>query len=207
MLAWQISQGSRVAALSGPWPKLLYTWLIAHADNLGRFHGEPEQVRSLVLPREPAVTSGDVEKWLRELAENRLVAWYTVDGMRYLQFPKEDWERHQRLDRMRTSDLPPPVTTSSPPVTTDNHRLPEVEVEVEVEKEDEKEVEREGEPREETQVQTVRKRTVLPIRKDPGPKFWNSIRVQASLQNLRKAGVKEELARSMVVQQAEKEKW
>ena len=64
MLAWNISEGQRVNGLSGPWPMLLYTWLIAHADNLGRFHGEPEQVKAMVMPRRKDVTSEDVEKWL-----------------------------------------------------------------------------------------------------------------------------------------------
>lgn len=108
MLAWNISHGSRVNSLSGPWPMLLYTWLIPHADNLGRQFGEPEQVKANVLPRRKDVTAEHVAAWLQELSDNLLIHWYEVAGMRYIAFPKTDWDRHQKLrGNMRiTSDLP-----------------------------------------------------------------------------------------------------
>ena len=150
MLAWKISIGTRVNSLSGPWPMLLYTWLIPHADNLGRFHGEPEQVKATVFPRRRDVTIEQVEVWLIELRDADLIHWYQVDGMRYLQFPLDDWGKHQRLSKnmSRTSDLPD-CTDSVRTAYVQRRSNGHPEVEGEVEGEEEREVEGEGEPREE----------------------------------------------------------
>lgn len=148
MVSWMISEGQRVNGLSGPWPMLLYTWLIPHADNLGRFHGEPEQIKALVLPRRRDVTAEMVESWLLELSMANLIYWYEVAGMRYLQFPDKDWARHQKLsgNMRRSSDLPkcPDSVRTAYEHSTDAVS-PEVEVEGEVEGEEEREREVEGE--------------------------------------------------------------
>lgn len=150
MLAWNISEGVRVNSLSGPWPMLLYTWLIAHADNLGRFHGEPDQIKALVLPRRREVTVELVEGWLVELSAANLIFWYQVAGMKYVQFPDKDWKRHQRLNgnMRRSSDLPEcpkEVRTAYEHSTYNVSPEVEVEVEGEVEVEEEREEEAEGE--------------------------------------------------------------
>ena len=108
MLSWRITQSSKVNGLSGPWPILLYTWLISHCDNLGRFHGEPEQVKSSIFPRRKDIGAADVEAWLQELADSALILWYEHGGMRYLAIPPEVWNREQRLtgNMRNASDLP-----------------------------------------------------------------------------------------------------
>lgn len=214
MLAWNISEGIRVNGLSGPWPMLLYTWLIPHADNIGRFHGEPEQVKALVLPRRRDVTIPDIESWLTELSLANLILWYSVSGMRYIQFPEQDWKRHQRLNgnMRKTSDLPPcPNSVLTAYRLSMDEVSPEVEGEVEVEGEREIEVEREGEgevrggrgrvpPPQSLTSKPVRKRT---FSGNTEPAFWNSPEVQANLDRLRAAGVPEEEARDLVKKTAE----
>lgn len=153
MLSPTISTDARVRDLPCMGARLLFSWMIAHADNLGRMRGEPAYVRATVIPHEPGATDEDVSSWLRSMAELGLIDWYEVDGGRYVQF--RAWARHQRLDRMKKSDLPPPpVSTGSPlvssgdrSVSTGLHWSPEVEGEVEVEGEGEgeREAEHEGE--------------------------------------------------------------
>lgn len=151
MLAWRISESVKVDKLPDDTARLLYTWLIAHCDNVGRFHGEPGQILAIVFPKRHDITSGQVSGYLQAMADLGLIHWYAVDGLRYLAIPQEAWKAHQRLDRAQRSDFPPPVTTTLPPqyqrITTG---VSEVEVEVEVEREREVEVEVEGESRGET---------------------------------------------------------
>jgi len=226
MLAWNISEGSRVNKLSGPWPMLLYTWLIAHADNLGRFHGEPEQVKALVLPRRRDVTIAEIEEWLLELSLIGLIYWFEVDGMKYIEFPEKDWTRHQRLhgNMRKTSDLPrcPGNVRTAYKLTT--HTVsPEVEVEVEgeveVEEEREREVEAEGEgeSREEgaaakpsprrPHVNPVRTRTGKPVNghPDPGPAFWNDPAIQSKMDRLSALSISFDEARRLVLTEAKAE--
>jgi hypothetical protein len=108
MLSWKVSTDPRVAALSCDSARLLYTWMIAHADNLGRLHGEPEHVRASILPHQRATTAKQVGTWLGEMAHIGLIYWYDVDGLRYIQLA--GWDKHQQLrgNMKRTSDLPEP---------------------------------------------------------------------------------------------------
>ena len=125
MLSSLISRDARVAKLSCLGARLLFTWMIAHSDNCGRLRAEPAYVRALVLPHEPNVTDQHVADWLSEMHSLGLVQVYEVDGGRYLEFAA--WTKHQRLDRMKHSDLPPPPVTDRKPLVA------EVEVDVEVE--------------------------------------------------------------------------
>ena len=108
MLSWTISKDGRVARLSCPLAKLLYSWMIAHADNLGRMPGEPAEVRATVIPREPEVTDEWVAVWLAEMHTLGLIVWFEFDGMRYVQLT--GWDKHQRLtgNMRRKSDYPEP---------------------------------------------------------------------------------------------------
>jgi len=145
MLSKKISTDSRVAQLSGPLARLLFTWMIPHADSLGRLRGEPAYLRTLVIPHEPHVTDQDVATWLAEMNAFGLVQTYEVDGGSYVVFPA--WSRHQRLDRMKYSDLPDPplrtpLVTNGGPSAARSGR--EGESEVEVESEEEREGKRRG---------------------------------------------------------------
>ena len=75
-----------------------YTWLIAHADNLGRFHGEPEQVKAMVMPRRKDVTSEDVEKVAPRTP--RIVPHHLAQGC----WPALCPVSGQRLETTSTSD-------------------------------------------------------------------------------------------------------
>ena len=138
MVSWRISESEKVDALGHDTARLLYTWLILHCDNLGRFHGEPDQVKALVFPKRRDVTAKTVEKYLGRMAELGLIHWYSLGGLRYLSIPTEVWEREQRLhhNMSRNSDFPSP---------TDGIRTPSVSLTEVVGREGEGEVEIEGE--------------------------------------------------------------
>jgi len=117
MLAKRISTDSRVRQLPCPMAKLLFTWMIAHADNAGRLRAEPLYVRATVIPNESGVGDADVANWLEEMDRLGLIRLYEVDGGRYLHFPA--WRKYQRLDR-KASDLPsPPIMGLDTPAEPD----------------------------------------------------------------------------------------
>lgn len=108
MLSWRITRDAAVASLSCDSARLLYTWCIACADNMGRMEGEPRQVLADVGAR-TAWTVEQVTAWLGEMRDARLVDWYTVDGMRYIAL--RGWSKHQRMVgnmRARSACPPPP---------------------------------------------------------------------------------------------------
>src|SRR5262245_46032032 len=80
MLSKTISTDTKVRELPSAAARLLFTWMIAHADNLGRMRAEAGFVRAAVIPHELGVTDADVEKWLRVMAEIGLIEVYEIDG-------------------------------------------------------------------------------------------------------------------------------
>jgi hypothetical protein len=142
MLSKTISTDARVRELPCPGARLLFTWMIAHADNCGRMRAEAAYVRATVVPHEQGVTDENVEQWLLKISDLGLIDLYTRDGGRYLEF--RAWAKHQRLDRMKKSDLPPPPEDNRKPLLTDREprvagREGDVDGEVEVEGEGENE--------------------------------------------------------------------
>lgn len=146
MLSSRVSTDSKVRALPCAAARLLFTWMIAHADNLGRLRGEPHFVRALVIPHEPDVTDRHVEEWLLAMADSGLISLYESDGGQFIQLTA--WEKHQRLDRMKRSDFPPPpdkplapmrepAVPDREPLAAGSRREVEVEVEGEADAEDE----------------------------------------------------------------------
>jgi hypothetical protein len=138
MLSGSICFSERLGSLSCDGARLLFTWMVTQADNLGRLRGEPIFVKATVLPKTPA-TVPQVDKWLAELNTVGLIRWYANQGNRFVYI--EGWEKHQKLHHTlaRSSELPEPpgphadITVNSPRLygdLTENSRL-EVELEVE----------------------------------------------------------------------------
>jgi len=68
-------------------------------------------VRQALIPNELGATDEDVERWLVEMVEQKLINWYEADGGCYIQLV--GWTTHnslcqQRLDRAKQSDFPDP---------------------------------------------------------------------------------------------------
>lgn len=148
MLSKSISYSLQVNRLSMP-AKLLFTWMIPHADDFGKMKGEPEHIKAIVAPMIDWSIE-DVAGFLGEMVEQGLIHHYEYLNEWIIEFPK--WEMHQKIrkDRLIDSIFPSyhQATTSSQP--NDNQvstQYSAIEVNTaEENKEERKEVEFEEEP-------------------------------------------------------------
>ena len=105
MISKAISISEKVNSLS-VFGRLLYTWMIPHADDFGRLPGSPAKVRALVVPMADE-TVKDVEQALADMHERGLIIWYEVDGERFIQIT--NFEKHQQgLHKRTKSKFPEP---------------------------------------------------------------------------------------------------
>ena len=104
MLSKSISLSEQVHSLSDN-AQLLFTWMIAHADDQGRLLGNPNNIKGRVVPlkkwSEPSIF-----KYLVEMANEDLIFLWFQGGNFYIQFIK--WYDHQTLqtDRITPSKYP-----------------------------------------------------------------------------------------------------
>jgi len=135
ILKTQISFSEQVNDLS-IYSALLFTWMIPHADDFGRMHGNARKVKALVVPMRDDFTSIKVEECLVEISKAQLIDRYRFDGEFYIQFPA--WEEHQSgLHKRTKSKLPEPPEKNLIPGNSGKFR-PELELELELEQEQEK---------------------------------------------------------------------
>ena len=93
----------------GPFAALLFTWCIAHADREGRMHGDPRIVRADVFPLVEHITVTHIATYLQHMQVLGLIAWYEVDGRRWIAFPKfDDSQPGLRKDKESKSVAPEP---------------------------------------------------------------------------------------------------
>ena len=103
----QISGSERVADLPGHLDRLIYTWLIPHADVCGRLPGRPRKLIAMVCPM-LGVSAKEMGAVLKALAAQDLIELYTDhDGREVVQIC--GFERHQtiRKDREAASKFGP----------------------------------------------------------------------------------------------------
>src|SRR5688500_15850556 len=83
--------------------QLLFTRLIAAADDQGRLQGDPLLVRSQCMPLVGRANAKTVERWLAELSTNEMILRYEAHGQPLLQitnwWPHQGWLRHLRPSR------------------------------------------------------------------------------------------------------------
>jgi hypothetical protein len=135
IISKSITVSQRVARLSTPWVKLLYTWLIPHVDDFGRFHADPDIIKGTVFPKEKYVTANKLSIWITELKEAGLINLYLHNGDTFLEII--DFEEHQyfRSDRPRKAEYPEPekhtdsqTATNGIPMTTNGSHILSVSV-------------------------------------------------------------------------------
>lgn len=85
--------------------RLLMVGLITFADDEGRFLGSVTAIMGHVYPNDD-LSPARVRKWLDELAKERLIHLYTIDGISYGRFRK--WDRHQKISHPQPSVIPEP---------------------------------------------------------------------------------------------------
>ncbi len=109
--------------------RLLFTWMIAHADDEGRLRGEPAYIKATVVP----MTNWSLKKidnYLRQIENVELINWWTQKDEKFIEFIK--WNDHQtiRQDRFNKSSLPSVLEIDGNQLSTkgqpsSNQRLPQ----------------------------------------------------------------------------------
>ena len=83
--------------------QLLFTRLIAAADDQGRLQGDPLLVKAQCVPLIDRATTKSVDRWLAELDANGMVVRYEAEGQALIQIAKwwsyQSWLRHLRPSR------------------------------------------------------------------------------------------------------------
>lgn len=114
MISKSISVSERVNSMS-LFARLLFTWMIPHTDDFGRMTGSPMKVKALVVPMADE-TKDDVENALREMVEQDLIYWYSVDGKQYIQI--KNFDKHQTGLHKRTKSQYPAPEEGTPVLPT-----------------------------------------------------------------------------------------
>lgn len=104
MLHGKISLSAQVNRLSLP-ARLLFTWMIAHADDEGRLKGDPECVKATVVPM-TNWSSQKVRAYTEEIKNVGLIHYWQINQDWFIEFIK--WRDYQQIksDRFKPSKLP-----------------------------------------------------------------------------------------------------
>ena len=111
-----ISTSERIAEL-GAKGALIYTWLLTHCDDQGRYAGSARKVKAEVVPFIDEVTAGDVEKALKDMDKAKLIKRYAEGNTQLIQIL--DWWEFQSGLRVRYESRYP-----APEGWTDKIKLP-----------------------------------------------------------------------------------
>ncbi|OGM11973.1 hypothetical protein A2Z22_04805 [Candidatus Woesebacteria bacterium RBG_16_34_12] len=98
--------------------RLLFTWMIAHADDDGRLKGKSAYIKAIVVPYTDW-SSNKVEQYLQLMKEVGLINHWQVNDKWFIEFPK--WIEYQKIrkDRYTPSNLPSFTPNKANPLTTD----------------------------------------------------------------------------------------
>ena len=104
MLHTKISVSVQVNRLSLP-ARLLFSWLIPHADDEGRLNGDPEFIKARVVPM-TKWSFKKIREYLEEIKNQRLIYYWQENDEWFIEFIK--WNDHQtiRKNRFKPSSLP-----------------------------------------------------------------------------------------------------
>lgn len=116
LLFHTISTSERVSSL-GAGGALIYTWLIAHCDDQGRYCGSARKVKAEVVPLMDELTIKDVETALNTMVESGLIIRYEAGKAQLIQIV--DWWQFQSGLRVRNDSRYP-----APEGWKDNVKLP-----------------------------------------------------------------------------------
>lgn len=104
MLHKKISVSLQVNKLTLP-TRLLFTWMIPHADDEGRMKGDPESIKATVVPM-VKWSFKKIREYLEEIKSKGLIYYWQENNEWFIEFVK--WNEHQtiRKDRFISSNLP-----------------------------------------------------------------------------------------------------
>lgn len=124
MLKKLVSTSRKLAALKTDSARLLWTWILPHADIKGRFSAEPSVIKGYIVPRLKSMTVAKIEKYLLDMAANDMILLYNVSSDNYLEIVKFAEFQTLREGRESESIIPPPDSPGATPgVPPDNSGL------------------------------------------------------------------------------------
>lgn len=97
--------------------RLTFIGLWTHCDDDGRCVDDARLIRAALWPLDDR-SIDDVEQDVCVLSEAALIVRYKVGGRRFLAV--KGWQKHQKINRPRASELPPPPDPPMPPLTSQN---------------------------------------------------------------------------------------
>jgi len=100
----EMRQDERYARLSYP-ARELFNGLITMADDEGRFRAMTGAILGHVFPYDEDAPR-KLREWVAEIKVSGMIVFYVDDGVPYGAF--RHWAKHQRINRPRASELPPP---------------------------------------------------------------------------------------------------
>ena len=97
--------------------RLLFTWMISHADEEGRLKGEPRYVKATVVPL-TKWSDKKIKNYLELMRGNKLIYYWETNSEWFVEFIK--WTDYQsfRKDRFQKSDLPSFINRNGSQVST-----------------------------------------------------------------------------------------
>ncbi|MFH0943209.1 MAG: hypothetical protein V1810_03485 [Candidatus Beckwithbacteria bacterium] len=104
MLHKKISVSVQVNRLTLP-ARLMFTWMIPHADDEGKMKGDPEFIKATVVPM-VKWSFKKIREYLDEIKNKGLIYYWQENNEWFIEFIK--WDEHQtiRKDRLIPSNLP-----------------------------------------------------------------------------------------------------
>ena len=104
MLHKKISVSVQVNRLTLP-TRILFTWMIPHADDEGKMKGDPEFIKATVVPM-VKWSFKKIREYLEEIKNKGLIYYWQENNEWFIEFIK--WDEHQtiRKDRLIPSNLP-----------------------------------------------------------------------------------------------------
>lgn len=113
MLSFSISESHQVASLPDHLARLIFTWLLPHADAMGRYSAHPMVIAGKVLTL-LAIESECIIRALVAMHAAGLIQLYEAKGQPYLVFL--GWERHQTIRHDREKAKYPEPTIVFPTI-------------------------------------------------------------------------------------------
>lgn len=85
--------------------RLLFTWMIPHADDNGRLKGDPKYIKGCIVPL-TNWSPKNIRKYLELMKDEGLIYYWEENREWFVEFVKWNLYQHIRADRYKASDLP-----------------------------------------------------------------------------------------------------
>ena len=107
MISKSITTSLKLSRCKTDHARLLFTWMIPHADDKGRLQGDVNFIKGLIFPMLKH-TIKRISKFLEDLSENNLIIWYGEKGgnIKYIQVINFMKFQTLQADRVKPSDIP-----------------------------------------------------------------------------------------------------